>query len=135
MIRSYSELATLHTLEERYNYLRLGGVPGQETFGLDRWINQNFYMSRDWKQVRDHVLIRDQGCDLGIPGFEIHVRPVIHHMNPMVANDIVEGDPRIIDPEFLITTTHKTHNAIHYGDERQLPRPFVERTPGDTKLW
>lgn len=135
MNRRYSELEHLRTLEERFHYLKLGGHVGHETFGHDRWINQNFYMSRDWREIRDFVLIRDNGCDLGVPGFEIHDRPVVHHMNPMNAADIVHGDPRNTDPEFLILTTHRTHNAIHYGDEKQLPRPFVERTPGDTKLW
>lgn len=134
-MRRYSALQSLHTLEERYEYLKLEGVVAYETFGHDRWINQQFYMSRDWTDIRRFVLIRDQGCDLGIPGYEIHNRPVVHHMNPMNARDIVHGDPRNLDPEFLILTTHQTHNAIHYGDEKQLPRRFVERSPGDTKLW
>ena len=123
------------TLEERFRYLSLEGVVGQETFGLDRWINQQFYMSRDWQETRRFVMIRDNGCDLGIPGYEIHNRPVVHHLNPMTPRDIVHADPRNLDPEFLILTTHRTHNAIHYGDEKQLPRPFVDRRPGDTKLW
>lgn len=133
--RSYSELAQFNTLEERYDYLRLGGVVSAETFGLDRWINQNFYVSREWKHIRDEVLVRDLGCDLGVPGFEINYRPVIHHMNPMRPQDIVHGDPDILDPEYLITVTHQTHNAIHYGTKEQLPRPLVIRQPGDHLPW
>jgi hypothetical protein len=98
-------------------------------------MNQKFYTSREWKQIREHVIVRDNGCDLGIDGYEIHSRLLIHHMNPMVVADIVHGNDDILDPEFLITTTHKTHNAIHYGDEKLLPRPLAVRRPGDTKLW
>lgn len=135
MIRRYSVLAGLETLEERFAYLKLSGSVGRETFGHDRWLNQQFYMSPEWVEVRRYVQIRDNGCDLGVPGYEIYNRPVVHHMNPMRPQDLIESDPRNSDPEFLILTTHRTHNAIHYGDEKQLPRPFVERTPGDTKLW
>lgn len=135
MIRSYSELRRLHTFEERYHYLALRGAVGQSTFGFDRHMNQKFYTSREWKQVREHVIVRDNGCDLGIDGYEIHSKLYIHHMNPMVVADIVHGNDDILDPEFLITTTHRTHNAIHYGDERLLPRPLAARRPGDTKLW
>ncbi len=135
MIRTYSELIRLETFEERFRYLVLRGGVGNSTFGFDRYINQGFYASREWKRVRYDVIARDLGCDLAVPGYEIHERLLIHHMNPMDSDDIVEGDPSILDPEFLITTTHRTHNAIHYGDERQLPRPLVERRPGDTKLW
>lgn len=123
------------TLLERYEYLRLGGTPGQETFGMERWLNQQFYMSREWRDIRNHIQVRDGGADLGIPGFEIHVRPYVHHLNPMTPADLVNRNPAILDPENLILTTHRTHNAIHYGTEEQLPRPFVERTPGDTTLW
>lgn len=135
MIRTYRELRRIETFEERFKYLSLQGQVGESTFGFDRWINQQFYVSAQWKQIRDHVIVRDNGCDLGVDGYDIHQRIVIHHMNPMVANDISRGDPAILDPEFLITTTHRTHNAIHYGDERLLLRPFVERRRGDTKLW
>lgn len=135
MLRTYSELSRLSTFEERYKYLRLNGAVGDATFGFDRYINQQFYVSTQWKQVRQHVIARDMGCDLGIPGYDIFSRLVIHHMNPMTPDDIRHGDGSILDPEFLITTTHKTHNAIHYGDERQLPRQFVERRSGDTTLW
>lgn len=133
--RSYSQLRRLETFEERFRYLSLHGRVGATTFGFDRWINQAFYTSGQWKRVRDFVIVRDEGCDLGIPGREIHSRVIIHHMNPMNLTDITHGESEIIDPEFLITTTHRTHNAIHYGDERLLLRPLVERKPGDTKLW
>lgn len=135
MTRRYSDLIGLDTLEARYNYLRLGGVPAQETFGAERWLNQQFYVSREWKEIRDHIQIRDMGCDLGIPGFEIHDRPYVHHLNPMTPHDLRVHNPAILDPENLILTTHRTHNAIHYGTEKQLPRPFVERRPGDTLPW
>ena len=134
-IRSYSELRRLDDINERFSYLRLNGQVARETFGFDRYINQMFYQSEEWRQIRRHVIIRDEGCDLGIPGYEIHGHVYIHHMNPMTAADISSGDPRILDPEFLITVTHQTHNAIHYGNESLLPRVFVERRPGDTKLW
>jgi hypothetical protein len=115
--------------------LALNGRVADPTFGYDRYLNQDFYRSREWKQLRFHVINRDFGCDLAVEGYEIHHGLVIHHMNPMTPEDIIEHDESILDPEFLITTTHQTHNAIHYGDERQLPRQFVERVPGDTKLW
>jgi len=98
-------------------------------------VNQGFYTSTQWKQVRLEVIARDLGCDLGVPGFDIFDKVVVHHMNPMSVNDITYGDEAILNPEFLITTTHRTHNAIHYGDEKQLPRLFAERSPGDTNLW
>lgn len=134
-LRTYAELNMFHTFADRYRYLALRGAVGDATFGYDRWINQDFYKSREWRHIRSFVITRDEGCDLGVPGHEIHDRIIIHHMNPMVAEDIVHGDDDIINPEYLITTTHQTHNAIHYGDERQLPRQFVERRPGDTKVW
>ena len=134
-IRTYSELIQLESFRDRFEYLRLNGIVTDPTFGFDRWMNQGFYASREWKQVRSNVIARDLGCDLAVPGYEIHDRIVVHHMNPMDVDDIVDGDPSILDPELLITTTHRTHNAIHYGDKRQLPQSFVERRPGDTKLW
>lgn len=133
--RTYSELSRLETFEDRFRYLCLAGRVGEATFGWDRWINQKFYTSVQWRQARNYVITRDLGCDLGVAGYEIHSKIYIHHMNPMGVSDITEADPSILDPEFLITTTHRTHNAIHYGDERQLPRQLVERHPGDTKLW
>lgn len=134
MTRSYSELVRYDTFEERFRYLKLGGSVGATTFGFDRYINQRFYGSRQWRSVREHVIIRDDGLDLGCVDHFID-RAVIHHMNPMTADDIAHGDADILDPEFLISTSHMTHNAIHYGDENLLARPFVERQPGDTKLW
>jgi hypothetical protein len=135
MIRKYSDLRRLETLEERFNYLVLHGGVGRSTFGFDRYLNQRFYTSSEWRHVRNHIIARDQGCDLGVDGHEIHDRVYIHHLNPMTVDDLVNGDPRTLDPEFLITVTHLTHNAIHYGSFDLLPKPFVERKPGDTKLW
>lgn len=135
LIRSYSELRNLLTYEERFEYLVLGGQVGYATFGFDRHINQTFYTSREWKRVRDFVITRDEGCDLGIPGYEIHTGVLIHHINPMEAADIIHGEDWILNPEYLITTTHRTHNAIHYGAASMLPKTVVAREPGDTKLW
>ena len=134
-IRSYSELAKLPTFIERFKYLKLGGGVGRETFGHDRWINQQFYRSRAWRQVRQHIIARDLGCDLGVEDYEIFDQIHIHHMNPLQVEEIEHGDESILDPEFLITVTHRTHNAIHYGTEEILPKPFVERRPGDTTPW
>ena len=134
-IRTYTELARIDGFEERFDYLRLRGAVGASTFGFDRHINQQFYRSREWKQIRHHVIARDLGCDLGVEGYDIHDKVIIHHMNPMSAENIIHSDDGILDPEFLITTTHRTHNAIHYGDERLLPRQVIERRPGDTRLW
>lgn len=133
--RCYSELAQIDTFEARYEYLALRAGVGIETFGFDRYLNQQFYTSRLWKDARSFVIVRDNGCDLGVPGYEIHDRVYIHHMNPLTEEDLIHGDEAIIDPEFLITTTHRTHNAIHYGDKSLLPKDFVPRRPGDTKLW
>jgi hypothetical protein len=134
-VRKYSELRRIETFEERFEYLSLAGQVGEATFGFDRYINQMFYRSREWKDVRHQVIVRDNGCDLGVAGYEIHSQLLIHHMNPMSPDDIRHDDDGILDPQFLITTTHRTHNAIHYGDARLLPRPHVERRPGDTLLW
>lgn len=134
-MRTYSELLTHHTFEERFRYLSLRGQVGQSTFGFDRWLNQQFYTSRQWRQLRHHIIARDGGCDLAVPGYEVYRRPIIHHMNPLVVEDIVHGTDEALDPEFLILTSHDTHNAIHYGDEKLLRKPFVERAPGDTQLW
>lgn len=134
-LRTYSDLRRLETFEERFDYLNLGGLVGEATFGFDRWINQEFYRSIEWKNIRDHVIVRDEGCDLGIRGLEIHGGILIHHINPMSSEDIVHGETWILDPEYLITTTQDTHNAIHYGNKSSLKLPFVERTPGDTRLW
>jgi len=133
--RSYRDLRRFTTFEERFAYLTLKGEVGLATFGFDRWINQHFYRSREWKQVRDLVIVRDNGCDLGIPGYEIHRDLLVHHMNPMTPEALIHKESWILDAEYLITTSHRTHNAIHYGDESLLRRRPVERQPGDTKLW
>jgi hypothetical protein len=133
--RSYSELRRIDSFEERFRYLAIRGEVGAITFGFDRHLNQAFYTSREWRHIREHVIARDEGMDLGVPGYEIFDKVIIHHMNPMTLEDVEHGDDSILDPEFLITTTHRTHNAIHYGDESLLPKPHVERRPGDTRLW
>ena len=134
-IRSYSELIQFKTFLERYEYLSLRATVGCETFGFNRWINQQFYTSREWRSLRQKIIVRDNGCDLGVEGYEIHSRLIIHHVNPLTEADIVHGTRWALDPEFLISTTHDTHNAIHYGDASLLPKPYTPRTPGDTKLW
>lgn len=135
-LRTYSELIKRSTLVSRFRYAVLPGSVGIETFGFDRHLNQVFYRSREWKSVRDLVLIRDEGCDLGVPGEIIHDRVLVHHMNPIRIEDIINRDEeRLFNPEYLICVSHRTHNAIHFGDEEQLPRPLIERRPGDTTLW
>lgn len=135
-IKTYSELITLPTFEERFQYLQLKGVVGRETFGYDRFINQYLYQrSQRWKSVRNEVIIRDMGCDLGMEGYEIHGRILVHHMNPITMEDILEENEDIFNPEFLISTTHNTHNAIHYGDERLLFTAPIERSLNDTCPW
>ena len=134
-VRTYSELCRLETFEERYHYLRLQDVVGKATFGFDRLINQRFYHSSEWKKLRSFVISRDNGCDLGILGYDIYTGLIIHHMNPIALDDIIHGGEFLLNPEFLITTTLQTHNAIHYGDETLLPRGPIERKRGDTTLW
>lgn len=133
--RRYRELERLDSFEERYEYLKLGGTVGHATFGYDRHLNQRFYLSREWKQARDYAIARDSGCDLGIEDYPIFTGLLVHHMNPVMVDDIVHGEEWILDPEFLITTTHRTHNAIHYGDPSLIREPYTERNPGDTTLW
>ena len=135
MIRTYSELIKLPTFKERFEYLSLKGCVGKETFGWERYINQAFYRSKEWKDVRNFVIVRDCGCDLGIPGREIPDRILIHHMNPILPKDIVLSNDFILDPEYLICTTHNTHEAIHYGSEDLLISEPVERMPNDTCPW
>ena len=135
MNRCYSELVLLPTFEERFQYLRLDGIVGQETFGFDRYMNQYFYRSKEWRRVRDVVIARDAGCDLGIPGREIFGRVLIHHMNPIRPNDIRGRSDILLDPEYLITTVHETHQAIHYGDESLLITAPIERMRNDTCPW
>jgi len=133
--RTYTELSRLETFEERYRYLELRGILGQETFGFDRWVNQRFYKSYEWENVRDYIINRDNGCDLGVPGYEIYSGLIVHHMNPISLDEVKHGDDSLIDPEFLITTSLRTHNAIHYGDESLIPREPITRRRGDTTLW
>lgn len=136
-IRTYSELITLGSHLERFRYLSLRGRVGSPTFGDDRWLNQRFYRGQQWRNLRQHIIARDEGCDLAFPGHEIHGSDIIHihHMNPMSVDEVVHGAEVILDPEFLITTRHRTHNAIHYGDEGLLPREPVSRRPGDHVPW
>jgi hypothetical protein len=135
-VRTYQELRQYETFRERYRYLRIPGTVGDSTFGFDRVFNQRFYHSAEWKEVRNFVITRDNGCDLGVPGYEVYSDLLIHHMNPISLDDIKHGNEWILEPNYLITTSKQTHNAIHYGDESLLPKiSFVKRRHGDTKLW
>lgn len=134
-IKTYSELITIPTFVERYHYLRLGGMVGEETFGFDRWLNQRFYKDPEWLEARNYVIVRDNGCDLGIPGREIHSRILIHHMNPITKDDILRRSKFLLDPEYLICTIKNTHDAIHYGDESLLITDPIIRSRNDTCPW
>jgi hypothetical protein len=134
-MKTYSELSKLETFEDRYRYLKLNGSVGQDTFGFDRFLNQIFYKSKEWMSVRDLVIFRDGGCDLGIPGREIMGRILIHHINPILITDIQNHTDLLLNPEYLISTSQITHNAIHYGDEGLLVKPLVTRTKNDTCPW
>ena len=135
-IKTYSELITLPTFERRYEYLRLDGIVGEETFGFDRYINQKFYHDPEWLRIRDKIIIRDNGCDLGVLGYEItYERIIVHHINPMRVEDVVNRNPMLFDPENLICVTHNTHLAIHYGDKNLISKVPVERTKYDTCPW
>lgn len=135
-IKTYSELVRLSTFKERYEYLRLGGSIGEDTFGFDRYLNQIFYKSKEWLDIRDQVIIRDHGCDLGLKGYEINDRILIHHMNPITKADILERTEFLLNPEYLISTMKRTHDAIHYGTYDSLIDIFViERTENDTCPW
>lgn len=133
--RHIVELFQLDSFEERFEYLKLGGEVGRATFGFDRHVNQSFYSSREWQDIRHHVIVRDDGCDLGVVGYEIGTDPLIHHINPISVDDILNNEDWILNPDFLITTTHQTHNAIHYGGKVLYPKVVAERSPNDTKLW
>lgn len=135
MVKTYSELSKLTSFEDRFRYLKLDGVVGETTFGFDRYLNQLFYRSQKWKKIRDEVIVRDSCCDLGVEGYEIYKYAMIHHMNPITIKDIQEESEYLLNPEYLITTTQKTHNAIHYGDEDLLITMPVERTKNDTCPW
>ena len=134
-IRTYSELIQLPTFEERFDYLRLDGVVGKDTFGFDRYLNQQFYRSSEWKRIRNQVIMRDNGCDLGIDEYEIHGRILIHHMNPISIEDLQYMSDLLMNPEYLICVSHRTHNAIHYGDESLIVTAPIERTQNDTCPW
>ena len=135
IIRTYSELIKLPTFEERFQYLKLDGDVGVETFGFDRYLNQAFYSSDEWKSIRNQVIIRDNGCDLGIEGREIYKRIIIHHMNPITKEDLLYRTEYLLNPEYMICTTKNTHDAIHYGDENLLFKEPIERKPNDTCPW
>lgn len=136
IIRTYSELIRIPTFEDRYNYLKLDSEIGMETFGFERYLNQRFYRSKEWKALRDAIIVRDHGCNLGIVGYEIYDKIYIHHMNPITADDIRNNTEYLMNPEFLISTTHDTHNAIHYGNSDLLNANMpVERTKNDTCPW
>ena len=135
MIRCYSELSTIPTFEERFRYLQLKGVVGQDTFGFDRILNQRFYRSQEWRSVRDQVIIRDNGCDLGVDGYNLYGKILIHHMNPISQEDIERQSVYLLNPEYLICVSHATHNAIHYSDETLLMPVPVERSRNDTCPW
>lgn len=134
-MKTYSDLILLPTFKERFEYLKLSGSVGKDTFGFDRYLNQQFYRTSEWKKVRDAVIIRDNGCDLGVEGYEIHDRIIIHHMNPITANDIIKHSDWILDPNQLICTSFRTHNAIHYGDISLIDKQPTIRKPNDTCPW
>lgn len=133
--RSYRELLQFKTFEDRFDYLKLAGEVGDPTFGYDRYFNQQFYHSSEWRRARNRIILRDNGCDLGMPDYEIHGRIYIHHINPITKQDVEEFSDNLLDPDNLICVTFDTHNAIHYGDEQTLPKTPIERAPGDTCPW
>ena len=133
--KCYTELSKLTTFNERFNYLKLDGIVGEETFGYDRILNQLLYKSKKWRKVRDEVLIRDNGGDLGLEDYPINGRAIIHHMNPITVEDVLNNKPEIFDPEYLITVSNSTHNAIHFSNENNLQKDPIERTQNDTCLW
>lgn len=134
-MKTYKELSRLKTFEERFKYLKLYGAVGEDTFGFDRFINQRFYRSVEWRRVRDQVIIRDNGCDLGDPDHPIHGRIIIHHINPIKVEDFNDDPEYLLNPDFLVCVSHNTHNALHYGDENLLPKKWEPRTPNDTCPW
>lgn len=135
MMKTYTELLKFPTFEDRFNYLMLQGAVAEETFGFDRWLNQNFYKSAEWRSIRDFVIIRDGGCDLAMDGYEIYDKIIVHHMNPIEQSDILHSSDILINPEYLVCVSHNTHNAIHYGDASLLMTAPIERRPGDTCPW
>lgn len=135
IIRRYSELKRLKTFKERYEYLRIGGLVGESTFGFERYLNQALYTSQKWRQLRNSIIIRDNGCDLGIEGYDLHDKIIVHHMNPLTKEQFMDPDDSMFDPEFLICVSMATHNAIHYGDASLLPKDPVKRYPNDMCPW
>lgn len=136
MIRTYSELVTFPTFEERYKYLKLDGVIGEDTFGFDRYLNQKFYHSSIWRRIREDVILRDNGCDLATPGYDIVGHITIHHLAPITKEDIIKQSEFLLNPEFLVCVSDNTHKAIHYGDERKLVKnQIITRTANDTCPW
>lgn len=135
MIRCYKELKRLKTFKERYEYLKIGAIVGEMTFGYERYLNQSFYKSREWRDIRNEIIVRDNGCDLGIEGYDIYDKIIIHHMNPIIIDDIVDFNEDIINPEYLICTSLDTHNAIHYSNDTMLRNMPLTRTPNDTCPW
>ena len=134
-MRTFTELGRLKTFEERFKYLELKGSVGFDTFGFDRYLNQNFYTSREWQRIKREVILRDNGCDLGVDGYTIFGRVIVHHMNPIGPEDILKQTDLLLNPEYLICVSHTTHNAIHYGSEDLLPKGPAERKPNDTCPW
>lgn len=134
IIRRYSELIKINDFQGRFEYLKLDGVVGESTFGFERYLNQILYRSSEWKKIRNQIIIRDNGCDMGLEDYPID-RIIVHHMNPINEHDIEIQNPDIFNPEFLICVSYNTHNAIHFGDFELLPKPIVERRPGDTCPW
>lgn len=135
ILKTYTDLIRLPTFEERFRYLELGGTVGADTFGFDRYLNQRFYTSQIWQRVKREVIIRDNGCDLGMEGYTIFGRVIVHHMNPITVEDVVKQTDALLNPEFLICVSHTTHNAIHYGSEELLPKGPADRKPNDTCPW
>jgi hypothetical protein len=135
MLKSYSELRQLKSFEERYQYLKLSGTVGKETFGFDRYLNQNLYRSEEWKHCRRLIIVRDKGCDMGCEDYEIYGRIIVHHINPITINDIILRKPKLFDPENLITVSHNTHEAITFGNDNLLMLPPIDRLPNDTCPW
>lgn len=135
ILKTYTDLIKLPTFEERFRYLELGGAVGADTFGFDRYLNQRFYTSQIWQRIKREVIIRDNGCDLGMEGYTIFGRVIVHHMNPITVEDVVKQTDALLNPEFLICVSHTTHNAIHYGSEELLPKGPADRKPNDTCPW
>lgn len=135
IIKTYSELSRLPTFEERFDYLKLSGNVGSDTFGFDRYLNQIFYKTKEWKEIRNQVILRDNGCDLGLEGYDIYGKILIHHLNPITKDDVLNRSTWLLDPENLVCVTHDTHNAIHYGNKDTLLTSSAERTPNDTCPW